>query len=57
MAFAPARKPYPTIGLLFTPKNGDFGAISATESEVAYHRSLNYIMESNISGRCSYYTP
>ena len=30
MALASARKPY-RIGLLFTHKNGDFGAISVTE--------------------------
>ena len=30
IAFSPARKPHP-IGLLFTHKNGDFGAISVTE--------------------------
>ena len=29
--FAPARKSYRTLGLLFTPNNGDFGAISVTE--------------------------
>ena len=34
IAFTPARKPY-WIGLLFTHKNGDFGAISVTERRVA----------------------
>ena len=34
MAFAPARKPY-RIGLLFTHKNRDFGAISVTERSCA----------------------
>ena len=33
-AFAPARKPY-RIELLFTDKNGDFGAISVTEQSCA----------------------
>ena len=32
MALASARKPY-RIGLLFTHKNGDFGAISETEPQ------------------------
>ena len=27
----PARKPYRTLGLLFTYKNDDFGAVSITE--------------------------
>ena len=30
IVFAPAREPY-RLGLLFTYKNGDFGAISVTE--------------------------
>ena len=30
IAFAPAKKPY-RIGLLFSHKNGDYGAISVTE--------------------------
>ena len=34
VAFAPARKLY-RIGLLFTRKNGDFGAISVTERSCA----------------------
>ena len=41
VAFAPAPKPY-RIGLLFTHKNGDFGAISKVES--------------HISDRCAHYT-
>ena len=40
---APARKPY-RIGLLFTHKKGDFGAISVTAK-----------VGSHISDRCSYY--
>ena len=32
IAFAPARKKY-RIGLLVTHKNGDFGAISATDDD------------------------
>ena len=35
IAFAQAEKPYGTLGLLFTHKNGDFGAISATERSCA----------------------
>ena len=38
IAFAPARKSYRTLGLLFTPNNGDFGAISV--NEVGPRRSL-----------------
>ena len=42
MAFAPAQKPY-RIGLLFTHKNRDFGAISATAGScVAPRRSLRW---------------
>ena len=52
VAFAPARKPY-RIGLLFTHKNGDFGAISVTEQSCA---ALISEAESHISDRCSYYT-
>ena len=40
--FAPAQKPY-RIGILFTRKNGDFGAISVTErSSTAPRRSLKW---------------
>ena len=52
VAFAPARKPY-QIGLLFTHKNGDFGAISVTAQSCA---ALISKAESHISDRCSYYT-
>ena len=45
IAFAPALKLY-RIGLLFTRKNGDFGAIFETE------RIFN--VESHISDRCSH---
>ena len=38
IAFAPARKSYRTLGLLFTHNNGDFGAISV--NEVGPRRSL-----------------
>ena len=31
IAFVPAGKPYGTLGLLFTHKNGDFGAVSVSE--------------------------
>ena len=34
IAFVPAQKPY-RIGILFTRKNGDFGAISVTERSCA----------------------
>ena len=47
-AFAPARKPY-RIGILFTQKNGDLGAISVTEISISK-------VESQISDRCSHYT-
>ena len=40
IAFAPKRKPF-QIGLLFTHKNGDFGAISVTERSWAF-RSLKW---------------
>ena len=37
-AFAPARKSNRTLGLLFAPNNGDFGAISI--NKVGPRRSL-----------------
>ena len=52
VAFAPARKLY-RIVLLFTRKNGDFGAISVTERSCAASISK---VESYISDRCSYHT-
>ena len=52
IAFAPARKPY-RIGLLFTHKNRDFGAISATERSC--HAALIYKVESHISYRIGVY--
>ena len=52
VAFTPAQKQY-RIGLQFTHKNGDFGAISVMErSWVAPITKV----ESHISDRCSYYT-
>ena len=45
----PARKPY-RIGLLFTHKNGDFGAISLTERSCA---APIFYAEGHISDRCS----
>ena len=48
--FWPARKP-DGIGLLFTHKNGDFGAISVTERSCTAPISK---VESHISGRCSF---
>ena len=45
--FAPAQKPY-RIGILFTRKNGDFGAISVTERSCA---ALIPKEEHHISGR------
>ena len=50
--FVPARK-QDRIGLLFTHKNGDIGAISVTERSCAAPISK---VESQISDRCSYYT-
>ena len=52
IAFALARKSY-WIGLLFTHKNGDFGAISATERSYAAPISK---VKSYISDRCSHHT-
>ena len=52
IAFAPVRKSSP-IGLLFTHKNGDFGAIFVTERSCAAQISK---VESRISDRSSYYT-
>ena len=50
-AFAPGRKPYRTLGLLFTHKNRDFGAISVlTERSCAAPISK---VKSHISHRCS----
>ena len=49
VAFASARNPY-LIGLLFTHKNGDFGAISVTERSCA---ALIFYAEGHISDRCS----
>ena len=51
IVFAPARKPY-QIGLLFTHKNGDRGAISVTERRCAAPISN---VENLISDRRSYY--
>ena len=50
ITFAPARKPY-RIGILFTQKNGDFGAISVTERSWAAPISK---VESHISDSCSH---
>ena len=47
IAFAPARKSY-RIRILFTHKNGDFGAISVTERNYAAPISK---VESHISDR------
>ena len=47
ISFAPARKPH-RIGLLFTLKNGDFGAISVTEGSCAATLSIE---ERHISDR------
>ena len=52
IAFAQARKSY-CIGLLFTHKNGDFGAISVMGRGRA---SLISKVKSHISDRYSYYT-
>ena len=52
VAYAPARKPY-RIGLLFTHKNRDFGAISVTERICAVPISK---VEIHISDKCSHYT-
>ena len=53
IAFAQARKSY-RIGLLFTHKNGDFGAIS--DRAKLRRTSLISKVESQISDRCSFYT-
>ena len=50
ITFAPARKAY-WIGLLFTHKSGDFGAISVTERSWAAPISK---VESHISDSCSH---
>ena len=50
-ALAPAQKP-DQIGLLFTHKNGDIGAISVGERGCATPISKE---ESHISDRCSHY--
>ena len=52
IAFAPARKPY-RIGILFTHKNGDFGAISVKERSCA---PLISKVEFHILDGCSHYT-
>ena len=53
VAFALAKNwPY-RIGLLFTHKNGDFGAISVAGRR--YEAPISKV-ESDISDRCSYYT-
>ena len=52
VAFTPAQKQY-RIGLLFTHKKGDFGAISVMERRCAAPISK---VESHISDRCSHYT-
>ena len=44
------------IGLLWTHKNGDFGAISVTERSCAARTGSDSKVESHISDRCSYYT-
>ena len=51
-SFSAGTKPY-RIWLLFTHKNGDFGAISVTDGSCATPISK---VESHISDRCSYYT-
>ena len=51
VAFTPAQKRY-WIGLLFTNKNGDLGAISVTERCCAARISK---VDSHISDRYSYY--
>ena len=48
IGFTPARKPH-RIGLLFTHKNSDFGAISVTE-QTAPRRSLKWTMKKLLSG-------
>ena len=50
-AFASVRTSYP-MGLLFTHKNGEFGAISVTERNSAAPISK---VKSHISDRCSCY--
>ena len=50
VAFAPALKPYRTLGLLFALNYGDSGAISVTEQSCA---ALISKVESQISDRCS----
>ena len=52
IGFTPARKPY-RIGLLFTHKDSDFGAISVTEQTAprrADRRSLKWTMKKLLSG-------
>ena len=53
ITFAPACKPY-QIGLLFTNKSGDFGAISVTEQSRATPISK---VESDIWDSCSHKIP
>ena len=53
VAFAPALKPYRTLGLLFALNYGDSGAISVTGRSCAATISK---AQSHISDRCSYYS-
>ena len=52
IAFAPTRKPY-RIGLVFTHKNGDFGAISVTERSCA--APISKAGGASHIGRCASY--
>ena len=53
-ALAPARKPY-LIRLLFTHKNGDFGAISVTKKNCACTAPISKL-ESHMADRVPYHT-
>ena len=53
VAFALAKNCSYRIGLMFTHKNGDFGAISVAGR--SYEAPISKV-ESDISDRCSYYT-
>ena len=48
IVFAPARKPY-QIGLLFTHKNGDRGAISVTWSLISDRRSYYKVFPHDVT--------
>ena len=53
-SFCAGVKTIPGIGLLLTPKDGDFGAIS--DGAKLRRASLISKVESHTSDRCSYYT-